>query len=181
MLFGVNQRPRSLVRDLCKTGAAERSVLPKGENGSQGQRLPVPCGTEGKPDFPLQVRPNSFFVCFPVTRFSKKEFAFGRNAQFGVNHGSRAVIGDLCETQTAECGVSRKRVIGVGLLFWLIARGENRLFSPEEVQPICFCGTKKRSYPQSGQLTNTSLSSAAKVASKAKRNRVWPPAMRRSK
>ena len=51
------------------------------------------------------------------------------------------MIGDLCETQTAECGVSRKRVIGVGLLFWLIARGENRLFSPEEVRPICFCGT----------------------------------------
>ena len=31
----------------------KRSVFPKGVNGSQGQRLPVPCGTEGKPDFPL--------------------------------------------------------------------------------------------------------------------------------
>ena len=95
------------------------------------KKLP-PSGTEGKPDFPLKVRPNSFFVCFPVTRFSKKEFAFGRNAQFGVNHGSRAVIGDLCETQTAECRVSRKRVIGVCLLLGLLARGENRLFSPEK-------------------------------------------------
>ena len=118
-------------------------------NGSQGQCPPVPCGTEGKPDFPLKVRPNSFFVCFPVTRFSKKEFAFGRNTHFGVNHGSRAVIGDLCETQTAECGVSRKRVIGVSLLFELIARGENRLFSPEKVRPICFCGTSLCSCPLS--------------------------------
>ena len=42
------------------------------------------------------------------------------------------MIGDLCETQTAECGVSRKRVIGVGFLLKLIARGENRLFSPEK-------------------------------------------------
>ena len=56
----------------------KRTVFPKGVNGSQGQRPPVPCGSEGKPDFPLQVRPNSFFVCFPVTLFSKKEFAFGR-------------------------------------------------------------------------------------------------------
>ena len=42
------------------------------------------------------------------------------------------MIGDLCETQTAECGVSRKRVIGVGFLLKLLARGENRLFSPEK-------------------------------------------------
>ena len=42
------------------------------------------------------------------------------------------MIDDLCETQTAECGVSRKRVIGVCFLLELIARGENRLFSPEK-------------------------------------------------
>ena len=113
----------------------------------KGRALLSLAGQRGNRIFPFKVRPNSFFVCFPVTRFSKKEFAPGRNTQFGVNHGSRAVIGDLCETQTAECGVSRKRVIGVGLLLWLIARGENRLFSPEEVRPICFCGTKKRTLP----------------------------------
>ena len=77
-LFGVNRGSRAANHDLCKNQAAERRFLPKGVNGSQGQCPPVPCGTEGKPDFPLKVRPNSFFVCFPVTRFSKKEFAFGR-------------------------------------------------------------------------------------------------------
>ena len=60
-----------------------------------------------------------------------------------MNQRPRSLVRDLCETQTAECGVSRKRVIGVGFLLELIARGENRLFSPEEVRPICFCGTKK--------------------------------------
>ena len=35
------------------------------------------------------------------------------------------------------------------LLAWLIARGENRLFSPEEVRPICFCGTSPCSCPLS--------------------------------
>ena len=34
-------------------------------------------------------------------------------------------------------------MIGVCLLLELLARGENRLFSPEKVRPICFCGTKK--------------------------------------
>ena len=38
----------------------KRTVFPKRVNGSQGQYPPVPCGSEGKPDFPLQVRPNSF-------------------------------------------------------------------------------------------------------------------------
>ena len=121
----MNQRPRSLVRDLCKTGAAERSVFPKGVNGSQGQRPPVPCGSEGKPDFPLKVRPNSFFVCFPVTGYSKKEFALGRRrcagasgplyqfsgitknilvifyTLFGAIRGSRAANHDLCKTGAA--------------------------------------------------------------------------------
>ena len=62
--------------------------------------------------------------------FEKRICVWSGNKQFGVNHGSRAVIDDLCETQTAECCVSRKRVIGVGFLLELIARGENRLFSP---------------------------------------------------
>ena len=93
-----------------------------------------PLRVRGETGLSPLVRPNSFFVCFPVTRFSKKEFAFGRRRcagasslfirfqklpktprhflfLFGVNHGSRAVIGDLCETQTAECRVSRKRVL----------------------------------------------------------------------
>ena len=70
----MNQRPRSLIRDLCKTGAAERTVLPKRVNVPLLPKETTPSGTEGKPDFPLKVRPNSFFVCFPVTRFSKKEF-----------------------------------------------------------------------------------------------------------
>ena len=35
----------------------------------------------------------------------------------------------------------------------LLARGENRLFSPEEVRPICFCGTKKEAVRFCGQLT----------------------------
>ena len=74
-------------------------------------------------------------------RAKKNLRLIGINISFGVNHGSPAVIGDLCETQTAECGVSRKRVIGVCFLLELIARGENRLFSPEEVRPICFCGS----------------------------------------
>ena len=52
--FGVNRGSRAANHDLCKTGAAERSVFPKGVNGSQGQRPPVPCGSEGKPDFPLK-------------------------------------------------------------------------------------------------------------------------------
>ena len=91
---------------------------------------------------------------------------------FGVNHGSRAVIGDLCETQTAECGVSRKRVIGASLLLELIARGENRLFSPEKVRPICFCGTNYRTVRKADSY-NTSLSPAAKDDYRAKRNRVW--------
>ena len=77
-LFGVNRGSRAANHDLCKNQAAERRFLPKGVKGSQGQCPTVPCGTEGKPDFPLKVRPNSFFVCFPVTLFSKKEFAFGR-------------------------------------------------------------------------------------------------------
>ena len=135
--------------------------MPKGVNGSQGQRPPVPCGSEVKPDFPLKVRPNSFFVCFPVTRFSKKEFAFGRNTHFGVNHGSRAVIDDLCETQTAECRVSRKRVIGVCLLLCFSPEGKTGCF-PLKKSGRFICDTKKRSCPQSGQLTNTSLSPAAK-------------------
>ena len=66
-----------------------------------------------------------------------------------MNQRPRSLVRDLCETQTAECGVSRKRVIGVGLLLWLIARGENRLFSPEEVRPICFCGSSLCSCPLS--------------------------------
>ena len=110
------------------------------------------------------------------------------------------MIGDLCETQTAECGVSRKRVIGVGLLLWLVARGENRLFSPEEVRPICFCGTSPCSCPLSpfrvlspayggrksnivvrGQLPAQVFRRRRKTTYKAKRNRVWPPALRRCK
>ena len=71
------------------------------------------------------------------------------------------MIGDLCETQTAECGVSRKRVIGAGFLLELIARGENRLFSPEEVRPICFCGTGLCAVRKADSY-NTSLSPAAK-------------------
>ena len=78
-------------------------------------------------------------------RAKKNLRLIGINISFGVNHGSRAVIGDLCETQTAECRVSRKRVIGVCLLLGLLARGENRLFSPESpadlslrIQP-CSC------------------------------------------
>ena len=35
------------------------------------------------------------------------------------------------------------------LLALLPARGENRLFSPEEVRPICFCGTSPCSCPLS--------------------------------
>ena len=66
---------------------------------------------------------------------------------FGVNQRPRSLVRDLCETQTAEYGVSRKRVIGVGFLLELIARGENRLFSPEEVRPICFCGSNLCSCP----------------------------------
>ena len=48
-----------------------------------------------------------------------------------MNQRPRSLVRDLCETQTAECCVSRKRVIGGCLLLGLLARGENRLFSPE--------------------------------------------------
>ena len=34
---------------------------------------------------PLKVRPNSFFVCFPVTGFSKKEFGLGRRRCAGAS------------------------------------------------------------------------------------------------
>ena len=56
-------------------------------------------------------------------------------------------------TFTGENSLFSPLVIGVCLLLWLSARGENRLFSPVKVRPICFCGTKRRSCPQSGQLT----------------------------
>ena len=47
------------------------------------------------------------------------------------------------------------------LLALLIARGENRLFSPEEVRPICFCGTNCCTVRKADSY-NTSLSPAAK-------------------
>ena len=37
----------------------------------------------------------------------------------------------------------------MGFLLELLARGENRLFSPEEVRPICFCGSCLCSCPLS--------------------------------
>ena len=52
-------------------------------------------------------------------------------------------------------------MIGVGFLLELIARGENRLFSPEEVRPICFCGTSLVTVRKADSY-NTSLSPAAK-------------------
>ena len=82
-LFGAIRGSRAANHDLCKTGAAERTVLPKRVNVPLLPKETTPSGTEGKPDFPLKVRPNSFFVCFPVTRFSKKEFALGRNSGKG--------------------------------------------------------------------------------------------------
>ena len=83
------------------------------------------------------------------------------------------MIGDHCGTQTAECGVSRKRVIGVGFLLELIARGENRLFSPVKsgrfvfADPDIALSAKRTVY-------RSSLSPAAKDGYRAKRNRVWP-------
>ena len=53
-LFGAIRGSRAVNCDLYKTGAAERTVFPKRVNGSQGQCPPVPCGSEGKPDFPLK-------------------------------------------------------------------------------------------------------------------------------
>ena len=47
---------------------------------------------------------------------------------FGVNHGSRAVIGDLCETQTAECRVSLKKGVGVCLLLCFSPEGKTGCF-----------------------------------------------------
>ena len=114
-----------------------------------------PLRVRGETGLSPLVRPNSFFVCFPVTRFSKKEFALGRRrcagasglfirfgnykklprhflfffySLFGVNHGSRAVIGDLCETQTAECRVSRKRVLASASCSASRQRGKQAVF-----------------------------------------------------
>ena len=96
--------------------------------------------------------------------------------------------------------VSRKRVIGVGFLLDLLARGENSLFSPEKSpadlflrkQPLLLstcsvpflspaAGGRKSNIVIRGQLPAQVFRLRRKTNYKAKRNRVWPPALRRCK
>ena len=91
---------------------------------------------------------------------------------FGVNQRPRSLVRDLCETQTAECRVSRKRVIGAGFLLELLARGENRLFSPEEVRPICFCGTKKEAVRKADSFQNKSFACGERRLKSKKKSRL---------
>ena len=51
---------------------------------------------------------------------------------FGANQRPRSLVRDLCETQTAECRVSLKKGDWRLPPALLLARGENRLFSPEK-------------------------------------------------
>ena len=59
------------------------------------------------------------------------------------------MIGDLCETQTAECSVSRKRVIGARFLLCSPPEGKTGCFPLKKVRPICFCGSSLCSCPLS--------------------------------
>ena len=94
--------------------------------------------------------PTKFFFCMPTCdRLFKKKICawsehFIRSEPKTALFGSRPLKESSGRAQIlAEKGDWRR------LLALLIARGENRLFSPEEVRPICFCGTSPCSCPLS--------------------------------
>ena len=72
-------------------------------------------------------------------------------------------------------------MIGAGFLLSSPPEGKTGCFPLKKVRPICFCGTKKRTCPQSGQLTNTSLSPTAKADLQSKNKSLLAAALRRCK
>ena len=67
----------------------------------------------------------------------------------------------------------RKRVIGVGFLLELIARGENRLFSPVKSGRFVFAEQKRETVRKADSFQNKSFAYGERRL-KAKRNRIWP-------